>query len=110
MKNRKVEFYIALIASLLGTLGWLVLTVITCLLLSKVTEAQAFGFMVLFVFIFLTIFNLPLLIVNWVGTFKLHLHPRGWGIYFLLSGLAAINLFSMTAGILLLVRYPRTSI
>lgn len=97
--KRTAEFVLSLIGVILGTLGWFWLPV-SALIYLAIPDFTSFGSFIYF--LIYAIIDIPVLVFNWIGTFKLKKHPAGWGFYFLVTGILFLNVFSIiVAGMLL---------
>lgn len=104
-ENRTSEFVISLVGAILGTIGWLPLFIVTIVDGSAPSSPSSDA---LFIALLLyTLLDIPLTVFNWIGTFKLKKAPKGWGIYFLVTGIIFINVWSMVTGGMLIGRHPK---
>lgn len=104
MENRTPEFVVSLIGVILGTVGWVPLVIIT-IASGFVPSDQMPASLVVFLLIY-SIIDVPLIVFNWIGTFKLKYKAHNWGIYFLVTGIIFLNIWSIITGGMLLGRHP----
>ncbi|MBT2615088.1 MULTISPECIES: DUF4064 domain-containing protein [unclassified Bacillus (in: firmicutes)] len=99
--SRSTEFTLSLIATIFLTIGWIIVGLITIYAgFAPVDEMDYTLFTYLVIYSVLTI---PLLVLIWVGTFKIKRDSRGWGIFILVMGVLYTFSVYFIPGTLLLI-------
>lgn len=106
--DRVPEIVLSLIGTIIRTL-WMFFVAGFSIYMSLLPRDEVPFGLVAFLFAS-TIILILLAVFNWIGIFKLRKKPKGWGIYFLVTGIICINIWSIIAGGMLLGRHPKPSV
>lgn len=81
--NNRVEFVLALIGTILSTIGWTlsILYIISFAAITRPANPSIGNFLVV-----IALSELPFVVFNWAATFRLKYKPVGWAIYLIVSG------------------------
>lgn len=99
--NRTSEFIMSLIASVMMVIGWIVDLIIMIAIGSEPSTNYTdtwLGFWLLVVIV-----SVPMIVLEWVATFRVKKGSKGWGIFLIVIGALSIPSLYFVPGVLYLI-------